>query len=68
MSSIARYTGDRVRDIYPELRERLIRKMKKEKCLEDYIKPVETMLEIRQEEKTMLFGESLPIGLKLSDQ
>ncbi|HPZ07425.1 MAG TPA: Hsp70 family protein [Candidatus Eremiobacteraeota bacterium] len=65
LASLARYTGDRARDISPEVREKVIKRMRKEKCQEIYIKPVETIIEVQSEEKILLFGESLPIGLRV---
>ena len=60
LSSIARFTGDRKRDVSPEIRELVIRRMKKEKCQEIHIEPVESIIDIKNEEQAVLFGESLP--------
>jgi hypothetical protein len=67
LSNIARYTGDRKRDIDFVMRDVILKKMRKEKSSEPYILPIETIIEVKSEDKTMLFGEALPIGLRLFD-
>jgi molecular chaperone DnaK (HSP70) len=63
---LSRMVGDRYRDINPELRERIVNWLTEHKSTQHFIELVKTGGELGSREEEMVFGESLPVGLKLS--
>ena len=64
MVQIGRKTGDRARDIPPELAER-ISKWLEENSMPEKAKPLRAVIDLGKQEENTLFGESLPLGLIL---
>jgi hypothetical protein len=64
-SLIARMTGDRERDISPELRKAIIDKLRSSKAPESWQSMVVEVKELDAADEKRIFGEALPPGLKL---
>jgi molecular chaperone DnaK (HSP70) len=64
-AQLARMSGDRQRDLDPALRERVGERLRKEKAPEKWITMVEEVIQIDRSEESLIFGESLPPGLRL---
>ncbi len=62
---LARKTGDRYRDISDELRERIVERLHNADAPQHYCKLVEEGGHLDEEEQRLIFGESLPVGLKI---
>lgn len=61
----ARRTGQRAIDLPDDLRERILVKLKELNASPAWLHMVEEVSVVDSQEKSRLFGESLPIGLKL---
>ncbi|MFI3135272.1 MAG: molecular chaperone DnaK, partial [Methylococcaceae bacterium] len=64
---IARLSGDRARDIDDVLRQDIIAKLKLSKAPASWIEMLEQIKQLDEKEEQLIFGESLPPGLKLID-
>jgi hypothetical protein len=62
---IARLSGDRARDIDDALRLQIIAKLKLSKAPASWIEMLEQIKQLDEKEEQLIFGESLPPGLKL---
>lgn len=62
---IARMSGDRSRDLDEEWRKKVSVKLAASKAPESWIEMVETVKELNEAETKQVFGEGLPVGLKL---
>ena len=62
---LARMTGDRSRDINPELRAEILRRLSGVGAPANWIAMVREVVQLDQAEEKRMFGESLPPGLKL---
>lgn len=62
---ITRMSGDRARDIAPELRAKVIEKLKTSKAPGSWLEMLETVKQLDASEEKQIFGESLPPGLTL---
>ena len=62
---LARKTEDRYRDIPESVREGVLRYFRETGVAEHFAKPVREAVELDTNEETLLFGEALPIGLKM---
>ena len=62
---ITRMSGDRSRDIDDEWRKKVIDKLSLAKVPASWIEMVETVKELDEAETKRVFGEGLPVGLKL---
>ncbi|MEE2731692.1 MAG: Hsp70 family protein [Pseudomonadota bacterium] len=62
---IARLTGDRSRDLPDTLRSTIINKLRAAKAPELWQTMVEQKLVLDDQESKLVFGEALPVGLKL---
>ena len=65
LSQLARRTGQRALDVDDSHRQSVLTVLRGLKVPEDWVRGVEEVLERRGEEQSQLFGESLPIGLRL---
>jgi molecular chaperone DnaK (HSP70) len=65
LSQLARRTGQRALDVDDSHRKSVITLLKTLEVPEDWAREVEEVLERRAEEQSQLFGDSLPIGLRL---
>lgn len=64
-TQLARMGGDRERDLAPEIRERVVERLRKEKAPAQWIALVQEATELDTSEESLIFGESLPPGLRL---
>ncbi len=64
--NIARLTGDRVRDLSEDIRSRIMERLKDLGAPEEAQRPLQEVISLKEAERAELFGESLPLGLKLS--
>jgi molecular chaperone DnaK (HSP70) len=65
LSSLARRTGDRHRDIDESLRDRVIERLRAVAASEHCVRLVAELSELDSEEQRAVFGDSLPAGLRL---
>lgn len=65
LALLARMSGDRARDIEPELRLAVIRKLRQTKAPASWSQMVSEVVELSEDDQLHLFGEALPPGLKL---
>ncbi|MDM8549343.1 hypothetical protein QUF72_04660 [Desulfobacterales bacterium HSG2] len=65
LAQMARKTGDRMRDIDPSLRERVIDWLSEYDFPRSHIKILEKVVPMAKQEETTIFGESLPAGLRV---
>ncbi|MBB3260856.1 molecular chaperone DnaK (HSP70) [Paraburkholderia bannensis] len=64
-AQIARMTGDRSRDIAPELRETVLKRLESANAPHTWIEMVREVVELDNADTGRVFGEALPAGLKL---
>ncbi len=64
-AQIARMTGDRSRDIAPELRETVLKRLESANAPHTWIEMVREIVELDNADTGRVFGEALPAGLKL---
>ncbi|WP_119155141.1 Hsp70 family protein [Caldimonas tepidiphila] len=62
---LARMTGDRTRDIAPELRERVVGRLSAAHAAPSWIAMVREVVQLDEATERRVFGEALPPGLKL---
>ena len=65
MMQMARHTGDRYRDISTKLRDKTIARLERRDAAAHYIELARHGGQLDQEERAVVFGEALPIGLRL---
>jgi hypothetical protein len=65
-TAACRRTGNRALDIHDPVRERVLQKLKQTGAKEEQLKVVRELCEISSEERNLLFGEALPVGLRLA--
>jgi molecular chaperone DnaK (HSP70) len=66
LAELARRTGQRALDIDESHREKVATVLRGQQVPEHWIQMVEQVAELEREEQSQLFGESLPIGLRLA--
>ncbi len=64
-TQLARMSGDRERDLDSAVRERVVVRLRKEKAPQRWIAMVQAVTELDASEEALIFGESLPPGLRL---
>ncbi|MEX3941273.1 Hsp70 family protein [Paraburkholderia sp. BR10937] len=64
-AQIARMTGDRSRDLPPELRETVVRRMESANAPPGWVTMVREVVALDTADTGRVFGEALPAGLKL---
>jgi len=62
---LARLSGDRERDLTPDLRERVVERLRKDKAPPKWMAMVDAVTELDSADESLVFGESLPPGLRL---
>ena len=65
LSQLARRTGQRALDVDDSHRNSVLTVLRTLKIPEDWVRGVEEVLQRKGDEQSQLFGESLPIGLRL---
>jgi molecular chaperone DnaK (HSP70) len=64
---IARMSGDRERDIAPEVRQRVVERLRAHKAAESWVGMVSETRELGDADAKRAYGEALPPGLRLLD-
>jgi molecular chaperone DnaK (HSP70) len=64
-AQLARLSGDRERDLTPDLRELVVERLRKDKAPQKWMAMVEAVTELDDADESLVFGESLPPGLRL---
>ena len=64
-AQLARVSGDRERDLDQAVRERVVERLNKEKAPQKWIAMVQAVTELDSADESLIFGESLPPGLRL---
>lgn len=62
---LARMSGDRERDLEPEIRARVAERLQAVKAAASWIRMVEEVIQLDEADEKRVFGESLPAGLRL---
>ncbi len=62
---LARLSGDRERDLPEELRLQVAQKLRSVKAPDSWVRLVEQVVELEEADEKLVFGESLPPGLRL---
>ncbi len=62
---LARVSGDRERDLDPELREKVAQKLRSAKAAQSWLAMVRELTELDAADEKRVFGDSLPPGLRL---
>ena len=65
LASLSRMTGQRALDVEPETREQVLKVLRSLKVPAHWVEMVERVVEMDAGDRGQLFGESLPIGLRL---
>jgi molecular chaperone DnaK (HSP70) len=65
LAQLARASGDRARDVEPEVREAVLAALARGKAPEDMVRPVREAVELGAAEEQRIFGDALPAGLRL---
>ena len=65
LSQLARVSGDRTRDVEPELRERVADRLARLGASEDEVRSVREYTEREAAEQGQALGDALPVGLRL---
>ncbi len=65
--NMARLTGDRVRDFSEGIRNRVAQKARELGADEETLRPLFEVIPLQEGERARLYGESLPLGLKLAE-
>ena len=65
LSAIGRVSGDRARDLDPDLRERITKRLQAMGADETTIRPVREYHELEAGQTAQALGDSLPVGLRL---
>ena len=66
LAQLARRSGLRAVDVPDGTRDRVLGVLRANPCPAEWVRMVEDVVEARGEEQSRLFGESLPIGLRLA--
>ena len=64
---LARLTGDRARDVSERLRKEVGKRLAAVKAKEQWIRAVQELVAIGEDERVAILGEGLPIGLRLAE-
>ncbi|SAK72735.1 chaperone heat-shock protein [Caballeronia arationis] len=62
---IARMTGDRSRDLPDDIRDEVVRRLTAANASKSWIQMVSETVELNRADEGRVFGESLPVGIKL---
>jgi len=64
-TQMARLSGDRARDLDPAVRQRVVERLRGEKAPQKWIRMLQEVAELDSSDESLVFGESLPPGLRL---
>ena len=64
---LARVTGDRARDVSERLRGEVQKKLLAAGAKDEWVRAVRELVDVGEEDRAAMFGEGLPIGLRLVD-
>ncbi len=63
----ARLTGDRARDVGDAVRREVEKKLVRAGAKEEWVRAVREVVAVKEADRAVFFGESLPVGLRLLD-
>jgi molecular chaperone DnaK (HSP70) len=66
-AQLARVTGDRARDVSETFRDEVARQLERSGASAEWVRAVRELVPIKEAERAEFFGESLPVGLHLSE-
>jgi len=66
LAQLARRTGQRVLDVDESYAERVLTLLRGQSVPEEWVKMVAEVIDIASEDRSRMFGESLPIGLRVA--
>lgn len=66
-AQLARFTGDRARDVSASLRAEVVRRLEAVQAAEELIASVRELVPVVEAERAAWFGEELPLGLRLEE-
>ena len=64
-AQIARFTGDRARDLDEDLRERTARRLEQARAPEAWVRMVREKARLSEQDERRVFGDTLPAGLRI---
>ncbi len=64
-AQIARFTGDRARDLDEALREQVAIRLEQEGAPKAWIRMVREIVDLSEQDERRVFGDTLPVGLRL---
>ncbi len=62
---LARKSGDRERDVDPDMRDHVVQRLRAARASESWIRMVSQVVQLDEADERRVFGESLPPGLRL---
>jgi hypothetical protein len=68
LSQLARYSGDRARDLPDSLREQVLARLEQLGADETILRPVREYHELEAAQESIALGDALPIGLRLREE
>ncbi|MFM7143048.1 MAG: hypothetical protein ACKO2K_14170, partial [Alphaproteobacteria bacterium] len=68
VAQAARLTGDRVRDLAPDLRERLASRIESSPDTKRFARLLRERLSLDVREQALVLAESLPVGLRIAGE
>ncbi len=68
LSQLARYSGDRARDLPDSLREQVLARLEQLGADETVLRPVREYHELEAAQESIALGDALPIGLRLREE
>ncbi|MGC8643065.1 MAG: hypothetical protein ACP5XB_24665, partial [Isosphaeraceae bacterium] len=68
LSQMARYSGDRSRDLHDSLRARVLARLEQLGADEPVLLPVREYHELEAAQEDLAMGDALPIGLRLREE
>jgi DNA-K related protein len=66
--SLARMTGDRARDVGAGVRAEVEKKLVRLGGKEEWLRAVREVVTVADADRTLFFGEALPVGLRLVEE
>ncbi|MEN8130674.1 MAG: Hsp70 family protein [Pseudomonadota bacterium] len=64
---LARKSGDRERDVDPDIRDHVVQRLRAARASESWIRMVSQVVQLDEADERRVFGESLPPGLRLME-
>ena len=68
LSQLARFSGDRSRDLPDDLRQRVVARLEQLGADEAILRPVREFHELEASQESQALGDALPVGLRLRQE